>query len=163
MTDSSNSAAGRVRIERLIPASIKDVFAAWTDPKTMSQWLSPTSQAEVEADVRVSGSFRLVMLGDGMRIDHEGEYVAIEPPRLISFTWRSAYTRDITTLVTVTLEPVEQATRLVLVHERLPDETAESHRDGWGSILDRLIATLPPDRRRRRHERKVSGAQDRDD
>jgi len=143
MTEPPNS-AGRVRIERVIPASVEDVFAAWTDPKTMAQWLSPTGRAEVEADVRVSGRFRLVMIGDGIRIDHEGEYVALEAPRLISFTWRSPYTHDITSLVTVTLEPDEQATRLVLVHERLPDETAESHRDGWGSILDRLIATLGP-------------------
>jgi uncharacterized protein YndB with AHSA1/START domain len=142
MTDPS--ARGRFRIERVIPASIEDVFAAWTEPKTMDKWLSPTGQAEVQADVRVGGRFRLVMIGDDMRIDHEGEYRTIEPPRLISFTWRSAYTAGMTSVVTVTLEPDERVTRLVLVHERLPDDAANAHRDGWGSILDRLIATVAP-------------------
>ena len=140
MRDSSNP---EIRFERVIPAPIEEVFAAWTDPKTMAQWLS-LGQAEVEADVRVNGGFRLVMVGDGVRIDHQGEYVAIEPPRRLSFTWRSPYTGGVATLVTVTLEPGDGTTRLVLVHERLPDEAAESHRHGWGALLDRLAATLHP-------------------
>lgn len=145
MTDPSSYESGHLRIERLIPASIEDVFAAWTDPKIMAQWLSPTGEAEVEADVRVSGTFRLAMIGEGMGVDHEGEYVAIEPPRLVSFTWRSPYTGGNFSTVTITLEPDGRATRLVLVHERLPDQTVESHRGGWASILDRLVAILGPE------------------
>src|SRR5919109_4745005 len=109
----------------------------------MAQWLS-LGQAEVEADVRVNGGFRLVMVGEGVRIDHQGGSVAIDPPRRLSFTWRSPYTGGVATLVTVTLEPGDGTTRLVLVHERLPDEAAESHRHGWGALLDRLAATLHP-------------------
>lgn len=142
MTDSAEPG---IRIERLIPAPIDEVFAAWTDPKTMADWLSPVGRAEVEADVRVGGKFRLAMVGDGVQIDHEGEYVTIEPPRSLSFTWRSPYTMGIASMVTVTLEPHERATRLVLVHEQLPDEAAESHRGGWASILDRLSATFAPE------------------
>jgi uncharacterized protein YndB with AHSA1/START domain len=141
MTDSS-SPPGTVRIERLIPALIEDVFAAWTDPNVMAQWFSPTGLARVEADVRIRGSFRLSMLGEGVEIDHEGEYLAIEPPRLVSFTWRSPYTEGVDSVVTVTLEPDGDATRLLLVHDQLPDGAAESHRGGWGSILDRLVATV---------------------
>ncbi len=105
----------------------------------MAQWFSATGLAQVEADVRTRGTFRLTMLGEGVQIDHEGEYLAIEPPRLLSFTWRSPYTKGIDSRVTVTLEPDGDATRLLLVHDRLPDGAAESHRHGWGSILDRLI------------------------
>jgi uncharacterized protein YndB with AHSA1/START domain len=133
-----------VQIERMIPAPIEEVFEAWIDPAAMAHWLSPVGQAVVDADVRVGGKFRLSMVGDGVQIDHEGEYMTIERPRLLSFTWRSPYTGGITTVVRVTLEPHGQATRLVLVHERLPDETAESHRGGWASILDRLVATFGP-------------------
>lgn len=131
-----------IRIERMIPATIEDVFAAWTDPKTMAQWLSPTGQAVVEADLRVGGRFHLTMAGDGVQIDHEGEYVTIEPPRFLAFTWRSPYTKGINSMVRVTLEAHDGATRLLLVHEGLPDEAAESHRGGWASIFDRLVETL---------------------
>ncbi len=142
MIDSPSLPGGELRIERLIPASIEDVFTAWTDPNVMAQWFSPTGLAEVEADVRIRGTFRLTMLGEGVRIDHEGEYLAIDPPRRLSFTWRSPYTKGLDSRVTVTLEPDGDATRLLLVHDRLPDEAAESHRGGWGSILDRLIETV---------------------
>jgi uncharacterized protein YndB with AHSA1/START domain len=133
-----------VQIERMIPAPIEEVFQAWIDPATMARWFSPVGQAVVEADVRVGGKFRLTMVGDGVQIDHEGEYMTIERPRLLAFTWRSPYTGAIATTVRVTFEPHGQATRLILVHERLPDETAESHRGGWASILDRLVETLGP-------------------
>jgi len=146
VTDASETSSGEVRIERVIPAPIEEVYEAWTDPEIMAQWLTPIGRAEVRADVRVGGSFRLVMIGDGVRIDHEGEYLTIQPPRLLSFTWRSAYTAGASTVVTVTLEPDGVDTRIALVHERLPHEGAASHRDGWGSILDRLIAALGGDR-----------------
>ncbi|MGH2705810.1 MAG: SRPBCC family protein [Actinomycetota bacterium] len=44
-----------VAVERLLHASIEEVFSAWTDPASMGQWLAPTGRAEVEADVRVGG------------------------------------------------------------------------------------------------------------
>jgi hypothetical protein len=56
-----------------LPAPIEVVFAAWTDPETMARWLSPMGHAEVEADVRVGASFRLVVVGGDMRIEHAGK------------------------------------------------------------------------------------------
>jgi uncharacterized protein YndB with AHSA1/START domain len=47
-----------VRLERLLPAPVAEVFAAWTDPALMAKLLSPTGYAEVEADPRVGGQFR---------------------------------------------------------------------------------------------------------
>ena len=132
----------QVRLERVIPASVEDVYRAWTDPRIMAQWFSPVGYAEVEADVRESGTFRLSMRSEGVQIDHDGEYVRVEPPRQLSFTWRSPYTGGVYSLVTISLEPQGQETHLTLVHERLPDEAAESHREGWGEILDRLAAVL---------------------
>ena len=59
----------RLRIERQLPAPVEEVFAAWTDPQMMARWLSPTGQAEVEAEVRVDGRFRVVMIGEDMRLN----------------------------------------------------------------------------------------------
>jgi uncharacterized protein YndB with AHSA1/START domain len=132
----------RLRIERQLPASVEEVFAAWTDPQAMARWLSPTGQAEVEAEVRVDGRFRVVMIGEDMRLEHTGRYLVVDPPRRLSFTWRSPYTGDEPSVVTVILTPQGKTTHLVLAHEQLPEETVASHAGGWGSILARLAAVL---------------------
>jgi uncharacterized protein YndB with AHSA1/START domain len=137
-------AAGRtsLKLERLLPASIEEVFEAWTDPQVMARWLTPAGRAEVEADVRVGGRLRVVMIGDDMRIEHTGEFLVVDPPRRLSFTWRSLYTGDNDSIVTVVLTPHGESTRLVLSHERLPEQSVSSHEGGWGSMLERLAALL---------------------
>lgn len=131
-----------VRVNRLLSARIDEVYAAWTDPAFMCRWFSPTGRAEVEVDVRVGGSLRVVMLGDGMRIDHTGEYLVVEPPRRLIFTWNSPYTGSESSIVTVVLTPRGERTHLALSHDRLPQETTESHEGGWTSIVAHLAAAL---------------------
>ncbi|HEY4887102.1 MAG TPA: SRPBCC domain-containing protein [Candidatus Dormibacteraeota bacterium] len=131
-----------VRVNRLLSAPIDEVYAAWTDPAFMCRWFSPTGRAEVEVDVRVGGSLRVVMLGDGMRIDHTGEYLVVEPPRRLIFTWNSPYTGSESSIVTVVLTPQGERTHLALSHDRLPQETTESHEGGWTSIVAHLAAAL---------------------
>lgn len=121
-----------------LPAPIEEVFVAWTQPEAMARWLAPIGYAEVEADVRVGGRFRVVMVGGDMRIEHTGEYLAVDPPRRLCFTWQSPYTGDEPSVVTITLTAHGESTQLLLVHERLPDGAAESHRGGWGAMLQRL-------------------------
>ena len=133
---------GRVRIERALPAPIEDVYAAWTQPEAMARWLAPMGHAEVEADVRVGGRLRVVMIGGGMSIEHTGEYLTVEPPRELSFTWQSPYTGAEPSVVTVTLTTNGDSTDLLLLHERLPEDAAESHGGGWEAILERLVEEL---------------------
>ena len=54
-------------VERLIAASVEDVFAAWGDADSLSQWMCPgetMSHASVETDFRVGGAdlFRMQAL-----------------------------------------------------------------------------------------------------
>lgn len=143
MSDSGRTSEVRqVRVERVLPATAERVFAAWTDPIMMARWLSPTGHAEIEADVRIGGKLRVTMLGDGMRIEHSGEYLALNPPYRLSFTWRSPYTGTNPSIVTVTLIPEGHSVRLVLVHDQLPDAHADAHQAGWGAILDNLSACV---------------------
>lgn len=142
MTDQDASPPTVVRVERVLPAPPKAVFDAWTSPELVATWLSPTGKAEVEADVRVGGRFRITMLGDGMRIDHHGEYLTVDPPRRLVFTWNSPYTGRTPSIVTVDLEPAGARTRLVLTHEQLPPKHRDAHGNGWGSILANLTVVL---------------------
>ena len=142
----SRPAVGTLRIERVFPATADRVFRAWTDPVMAARWLSPVGHAEVVADVRPGGTFSIVMVGDGRRIEHTGEYLDVEPPRLLRFTWRSPYTGPEPSVVTVELFAVPEGVRLVLTHSSLPDEAVASHEGGWGSMLERLSSVLTRDR-----------------
>jgi uncharacterized protein YndB with AHSA1/START domain len=143
VTDAPLSDPARsIRIERLIQAGLAEVFAAWTDPAVMARWLAPTGKAEVEADLRVGGRFRVTMIADDVRLEHTGEYLVIDPPRRLSFTWRSQYTGPEASVVDVTMTARGEGTLVVLSHERLPVETRASHQGGWAAILDRLATVL---------------------
>jgi uncharacterized protein YndB with AHSA1/START domain len=137
------SAQGALKIERVLPASPDEVFAAWTTPERMAVWMSPAGHAEAEVDLRPGGVFRVTMVGDDLRIDHTGIYLELDPPRRLVFTWISPYTGSEPSVVTVELHPHDDGTRLVLVHERLPADVVDSHRSGWGTMLERLTAALP--------------------
>ena len=127
-----------VKLRRLLPATAEEVFAAWTDPSLMGRWLSPGGHAEAEVDLRVGGRFRVTMVGQGQRIEHAGEYLEVDPPRRLAFTWASPFTGPGPSVVTVELRPLEDGTELLLTHEQLPEDQIEPHAGGWGRMLDRL-------------------------
>ena len=132
-------------LRRILPATPQEVFDAWTDPESLGEWLCPGAMvlAEVRLDVRVGGQFSFVMKGANGDLLHTGEYREIQSPRKLVFTWRSAGTYGKDTLVTVEFHPHEGETELVLTHEWLPDETAaESHTQGWRSVVDKLHTYL---------------------
>jgi uncharacterized protein YndB with AHSA1/START domain len=80
--------------------------------------------------------------GASCSYEHQGEYLVIEPPSLLSFTWISAATDLRPTVVTVELHERAGATELVLTHRRLPPERIEAHRQGWTDIVRLLEAEL---------------------
>ena len=132
-----------LEIRRELPAPVEEVFKWWSEPDLLRQWMTPVGTAEAEIDLRVGGKLRLVMRDGDIAIEHLGEFVEIDPPRRLAFTWRSVYTGEEGSLVVVDLEPVgERATLLRLTHSRLRAGAVASHGQGWGSMLDRLAAAL---------------------
>ncbi len=65
-----------------IAASPTDVFPYFTDPEKLTAWKAAT----VELEARPGGRFRMDVTGRG-DVAH-GEYLDIEPPHRIRFTWR---------------------------------------------------------------------------
>jgi len=120
-----------------------EVFQWWTRAELMREWMTPFGEAEATVDLRIGGSFRIVMRSGETEIDHHGEFVEIDAPRRIVFTWISPYTGPEPSLVTVELEPDgEDATQLRMVHSGLPSGVGTSHQDGWGTMLERLAVGL---------------------
>jgi uncharacterized protein YndB with AHSA1/START domain len=135
----------RVQVTTIIRAPRERVFDAWLAPERLSRFLcaGDSHVASIDVDPRVGGAFHVVMASERGRSDHRGQYLEIERPQRLRFTWASPATNGAETVVTVTFEPVEEGTRLTLVHTGLPDATAATrHEGGWQSILRRCREAL---------------------
>jgi uncharacterized protein YndB with AHSA1/START domain len=134
--------AAPLRLVRVLPAPPEEVFDAWTEPESLARWMCPGSvlRSIVEADPRPGGRFRIVMKGPDGDHEHHGEYLVVDRPRRLAFTWISAATGGRSTTVSVELRPeAPSRTELTLVHEGLADEDAAAkHRSGWSDILVKL-------------------------
>lgn len=133
----------RAHVRRVVRASAADVFTAWTEPAAMAHWMTPSGSATAEVDLRVGGRFRLVMADEHLSIEHTGEYLTVQPPHLLVFTWRSEFTGMRETLVTVRLtQRGSLETELEVTHELATDHEASSHAEGWTQLLVRLVDYL---------------------
>ena len=135
-----------ITLERWIAAEPDRVFSAWSDPESLAVWMCPgdMSGASAEVDFRVGGFYRIVMHGERDYVQ-TGRYLEIEPGKRLVFEWISEWVpvEESRTRVTVRFEAVEGGTRLVLVHDQLPDsDTYDGHEGGWSSILDKLANHL---------------------
>ena len=139
----------KLELRRVIRASRKRVFAAWTRPEELRKWFGPGGihLAEAELDLRPGGAYRLVMQGSmenkpeeaDRRMPVVGEYSAIVPDEMVSFTWRPGWENQLESLVTVRLRDVEGGTEVHLTHERIASESSCNGYDrGWKSCMDKL-------------------------
>ncbi|MCV0427011.1 MAG: SRPBCC domain-containing protein [Roseibium sp.] len=148
------SAGFSVRLCRILNAPPDRVWDAWTRPKLMRRWFCPLGMqvAELEADLRVGGTFRVVMdpLGSPLQPPPElgkylvayGRYQRVEKPGELEFTWAWEQ-RDEISRVRISITPVRGGTELVLCHDGLKDEASRLfHEDGWKPTLDNLELAL---------------------
>jgi uncharacterized protein YndB with AHSA1/START domain len=139
-----------VRLRRRMRAEVEQVFDLWTKPDLMVRWMSPfpgVVDCKATCDPRPGGAFSLVMASGDARREVSGTYVEVDRPRRLVFTWVGPLTNNVTTLVTVELNPLGDETDLVVTHERLPTTAiVEGHTRGWGHILDHLAEAVRSDR-----------------
>jgi uncharacterized protein YndB with AHSA1/START domain len=139
-----------VQIRRRVRASAEEIFDLWTKPDLMVRWMSPFPGAvdcKASCDLRPGGAFSLVMTSQEESREVSGTYLQIDRPRKLVFTWTGPLTNNVTTLVTLELNPRgDDETDLVLTHERLPTPAMwEGHTRGWGHILDHLADAVSED------------------
>jgi uncharacterized protein YndB with AHSA1/START domain len=148
-------ATDAIVVRRTIAAPVERIYRAFTSGEELARWMSPVGHAEVELEPRVGGALRVTMVGDRHRIEHVGRFLELDPPHRLAFTWRSEFTGNVDTRVTIQLVGgnAGATTEVILRHELLPADARTSHEGGWGAMLDRLavIATAT-------HEEIVHGA-----
>jgi uncharacterized protein YndB with AHSA1/START domain len=132
MTQGELTALERVVV---IEARPETIFPFFTDADLWSQWGGVAT-----LDPRPGGIFRSAVNSTHIA---SGEFVEVEPPHRVVFTWgwegeESAVPPGSST-VEVTLTPQGEHTSLRLVHRDLPTpEEATAHTAGWDHYLERL-------------------------
>jgi uncharacterized protein YndB with AHSA1/START domain len=143
----SNGAGLVLRIERTFDAPVEEVFAAWTSEEVMRRWWYvgdiPEDVSE-EVDVRVGGKLRLVVRSsDGDVRGGRGEYVEVDPPRRLAYTWRWDHEPRERQLVEVEFSDQGEATKVILTNSGFKtEERRDAHAEGWPKCFDLLERAL---------------------
>lgn len=128
------------RVERVLPAPPERVYDAWLDEASLRAFMCPApGQAEeVLVEPWVGGRLRVVMAFPESRNEITGEFLALDRPERVSFTWRTQDGQP-TSIVTVLFAPHGQSqTHMTIIHTKQPAELVVRYKAGWASIAERL-------------------------
>jgi uncharacterized protein YndB with AHSA1/START domain len=137
-----------VRVTHRFRAPAERVFDAWLDPAMARRFLFATPTGTVvraDIDARVGGSWSIVDRRDGEDVEHTGEYLEIDRPRRLVFTFGVPKYAPWFDRVEVDVTPVEGGgCELTLTHTMVPQaaEWADGAAEGWAGILRGLAAAL---------------------
>ncbi|MGI6852974.1 SRPBCC domain-containing protein [Mesorhizobium sp. 1B3] len=141
-----------LEIYRFFNAPRSLVFRVWTSPEHLARWWGPKdfSAPSLSMDFRPGGKYRhAIRSAEGAEYWMRGVYREIvEPERIVfTFAWEEDASQPTNeTLVTVTFEDHGGKTRLTFRQEPFDSvQQRDSHAEGWGECLDRLLAHLARD------------------
>jgi uncharacterized protein YndB with AHSA1/START domain len=131
-----------VNINKIIHAPIEKVFDAWLTPKMLSKFMMPMPgmpESDVENDARKGGNFTIIMHAGDNKLPHNGEYLEINRPDKLVFTWVSDSSAG-NSRVTLNFTKIDDnKTNISLSQVKFIDEkTRSDHEGGWVNILDKL-------------------------
>ncbi|MFY9609140.1 MAG: SRPBCC domain-containing protein [Blastocatellia bacterium] len=135
-----------LQITRRFDASPERVFDAWLDPDTARKWLfvTPTfaEDRRVEIDARVGGSYLLTNLIERQEIEGIGEYLEIDRPRRLVFSFAIPHFGPHVDRIVVEIALDGDGCVLTLTHELLPPEYHSATEHGWRKMFDVLAEVL---------------------
>lgn len=121
------------------------VFDAWLDPAVAGRWMFATpggTNVRCDIDPRPGGAFVVTDRRAGEDVEHLGQYVELDRPRRLVFTFSVPKYSSVVTTVTVDLTPAGPGCHVTLVHEGVLPEWRAQTEQGWHdllSLLDRLL------------------------
>jgi len=142
MNESAPAIPEVVQVQKRYKARRDRVWAAWTEVERFTKWFGSHGWkcAGAVLDNRVGGE-RSMQLKDpeGNDVRVYGQYIDIDPPSMMSFTWNvdgpGRHLRD--TIVTIEFRELPGGTELTVTHEKIPtDQLCQEHREGWIANLD---------------------------
>lgn len=139
------SATTPIVVKRAYPFAAERVFDAWLTPEVTRRWLFTTDDSEVircEIDARVGGKFEIVDKRDSGEfkgeIRHIGEYLEIDRPRRLVFTFGVPQFDPAMSRVEIDIVSKDSGCELTLTHHGVPDEWQAPTNEGWTKLLGNL-------------------------
>ena len=146
--DMNNDLPVAARVTHHFRAAPGRVFDAWLDPDMIGRFMfGPHLRDEqivrLSSDPRIGGKFSFVVRRQGEEIDHIGEYLELDRPRRLVFTWAVADDAD-NSRVVIDIEPAELGSELTLSHEMGPQwaDFVPRAREAWSKMLNALAEVL---------------------
>jgi uncharacterized protein YndB with AHSA1/START domain len=141
------SETATVRVQRVMPAVPEVVFDEWLDRESLTEWMcpDPVRVIDVTVEPRVGGAVRFDVDDSGTRVLITGQFLTIDRPRLLRFTWANSNWPDpaAESIVDVSFEPVgDDETLMSIEHSLLPPEEFESFDNGWTLTVEQLAGVL---------------------
>lgn len=134
---------GSLSLDFDLPHKPEKVWRALTEPALLSEWLLPAIGFQLAPGTAFS--FKTQPAG-GFDGTVNCQLLEVEPLRKLSFSWVVG-TMEIDTVVTFTLTPTAEGTRLSLVHTgfRMPEQKGAlgGTRYGWNMMTGKLLELLP--------------------
>jgi uncharacterized protein YndB with AHSA1/START domain len=136
-----------VRVQRVMPAAPDLVFDQWLDPESLQEWMCPRPVRVIDVTVEphVGGVVRIDVDDSGTRVLISGQFLTIDRPNLLRFTWANSNWPDPTSesVVNVSFEPIgDDETLMSIEHSLLPPAEFESFDAGWTLTVEQLAAVL---------------------
>jgi uncharacterized protein YndB with AHSA1/START domain len=134
--------AGVIYASIEIEAPAEAVWDAVTDPAQLASWWgSPDTYKTMnwQVDLRPGGKWN----SDSARHDGSqrgsvhGEYLEVQKPSLLVYTWRASWDEFSETLIRMELTPTPTGTRVTVRHSGFGERTTSGlgHTEGWKRVL----------------------------
>jgi uncharacterized protein YndB with AHSA1/START domain len=134
-----------LRITRRFDAAPERVFDAWIDPGRAGRWLFTSATSErhsTDLDVRVGGKWAIVDRRDGVDYTALGEYVEIDRPRRLVFSFGMPQFSPLFCNVTVEIVPDGDGCILTLSQTDVAPAALKPTEAGWADMFDALDAII---------------------
>lgn len=125
-------------------ASAERVFDAWLDPNKIhgfifGRHLREEEVVAIEVDPQIGGRYTFSVRRQGQQIDHVGEYLEVDRPRRLVFTWGVVQDNS-SSRVAIDIVPMADGCALTLTHDLDPAwaDYVEPSRQGWQKMIDTL-------------------------
>ena len=136
-----------VTVTQRFDAPAEQVFDAWLDPDQVREWMAVSGSMNdlrrVHIEPRLGGSFAFVDVREGEKVEHVGNYLEIERPHRLAFTWRVKPEEE-TSTVSIDIVAQESGCEATLKHELAPEwaKYADSCEAAWAKMLGGIAQVL---------------------
>jgi uncharacterized protein YndB with AHSA1/START domain len=133
-------------VRKMLSAPAEVAYDEWLDPDALLEFMCPlpARASKVEVEPRVGGRYLIEMVNGDAVTRLTGEYLELDRPRRLKFSWTSDSHGRFDSVVTVSFEPNGRDQTLMTIDHALPPHMVDDHQNGWNTIAEMLALKLTP-------------------